>query len=160
MNTGPTILIVDDDDGHALLIQQNLEEAGLLNSMEHLCDGQAIVDFFKAGPDRGRPVKAYIILLDIRMPKLDGIEVLRLLKSNRDLRTIPIFIVTTSDDRQDIERCYTLGCNGYIVKPVTYSLFSDAIRALGRFTQILSVPPLDEERDWGLVGSGRGQDHV
>src|SRR3954465_4380962 len=92
----PTILIVDDDEGHAILIRENLEAAGLKNKIEHFRDGQAILDFF----NQGRPsnTESYLILLDIRMPKVDGIEVLRRLKADPKLRNLPVIMLTTTDD--------------------------------------------------------------
>lgn len=142
MRPDPIILIVEDDEGHALLIRQNLEEAGLSSPIRHFCDGQAALDFFFDGS--GHPVThpgcSYVVLLDIRMPKVDGIEVLRRLKQDRDLRRLPIVMLTTADDMRDVERCYALGCSAYIQKPVDYEHFAEAMRRIGLFTQLLLVP--------------------
>jgi CheY-like chemotaxis protein len=136
----PTILIVDDDEGHAILIRENLEAAGLSNRIEHFRDGQAILDFFFQGKhDRN---ETYLILLDIRMPKVDGIEVLRRLKADAELGKLPVIMLTTTDDTREVERCYELGCNVYIQKPVDYEKFADAIRRLGLFVPLLLVPPM------------------
>lgn len=135
-----TILIVDDDEGHAILIRENLEAAGLRNRMEHFRDGQAILDFFaQRRPDDH---ESYLVLLDIRMPKIDGIEVLRRLKANPRLGKLPVIMLTTTDDVREIERCYELGCNVYIQKPVDYDRFADAIRRLGLFVPLLLIPPV------------------
>jgi CheY-like chemotaxis protein len=134
----PSILIVDDDEGHAILIRENLEAAGIPNRIEHFRDGQAILDFFAQRPDD--LAESYLVLLDIRMPKVDGIEVLRRLKANPKLAKLPIIMLTTTDDSREVERCYELGCNVYIQKPVDYERFAEAIRRLGLFVPLLLVP--------------------
>ena len=131
------VLIVDDDEGHAILIRENLEAVGLRASIEHLSDGQAVLDFFAKGvahPD------TFMVLLDIRMPKVDGIEVLRRLKSDPALAKLPVIMLTTTDDTREVNRCYALGCNGYIQKPVDFEKFADAIRNLGLFVPLLLIP--------------------
>ena len=133
-----TILIVDDDEGHAILIRENLESAGIHSRIEHFRDGQAILDFFAQRPAEDR--ETYLVLLDIRMPKIDGIEVLRRLKAEPRLAKIPVIMLTTTDDAREVERCYQLGCNVYIQKPVDYDRFADAIRRLGLFVPLLLIP--------------------
>ncbi|HWA88329.1 MAG TPA: response regulator [Opitutus sp.] len=144
MKVEPVIVIVDDDEGHAILIRQNLEVAGLSNRIEHFRDGQAVLDFFfKDNPRRAsEPSQMYLVLLDIRMPKVDGIEVLRRLKSDPELRKLPVIMLTTTDDAREVERCHQLGCNVYMQKPVDYEKFADAIRRLGMFVTLLLVPPV------------------
>ena len=137
-NNAPTILIVDDDEGHAILIRENLEAAGLTNRIVHFHDGQAVLDFFS--DRRGRPHETFLVLLDIRMPKVDGIEVLRRLKEDPELGKLPVIMLTTTDDSREVERCYELGCNVYIQKPVDYDRFAEAIRRLGLFVTLLLVP--------------------
>jgi CheY-like chemotaxis protein len=133
-----TILIVDDDEGHAILIAENLTAAGLKNRIEHFRDGQSILDFFARRP--ADDSETYLLLLDIRMPKVDGIEVLRRLRARPAHHTLPIIMLTTTDDSREIERCYELGCNVYIQKPVDYDRFADAIRRLGMFVPLLLIP--------------------
>ncbi len=143
LNQTPTILIVEDDEGHAILIRENLEAAGLSNRIERFCDGQAILDFFfKANPRRGSNGESFLILLDIRMPKVDGIEVLRRLKADPQLHKLPVIMLTTTDDTREVERCHEFGCNGYIQKPVDYEKFTEAIRRIGLFLPLLLVPQL------------------
>ncbi len=142
MNNTPTILIVEDDEGHAILIRENLEMAGLKNPIEHFRDGQAVLDYFF---DRdGRVLRGhegtYLVLLDIRMPKVDGIEVLRRLKADPELRKLPVIMLTTTDDSREVERCHALGCSVYIQKPVDYDKFAEAIRRLGLFVPLLQLP--------------------
>lgn len=135
------ILIVDDDEGHAILIRENLEAAGLEREIVHYRDGQAVLDFFAQRP--AGDGDTYLVLLDIRMPKIDGIEVLRRLKADPKLSKLPVIMLTTTDDAREVERCYALGCNVYIQKPVDYERFADAIRRLGLFLPLLLVPPAD-----------------
>ena len=144
MNNSPTILIVDDDEGHAILIRENLEMAGLKNPTRHFRDGQAILDFFfdrEAKAAHG-PDGTYLVLLDIRMPKVDGIEVLRRLKADPILHRLPVIMLTTTDDSREVARCHELGCNVYIQKPVDYDKFAEAIQQLGMFVMLLLVPPV------------------
>lgn len=143
----PIILIVDDDDGHAILVRENLEIAGLDNRIEHFRDGQAVLDFFfhPDGNSQRHPGEVYLVLLDIRMPKVDGIEVLRRLKADPELRKIPVIMLTTTDDQREVERCHNLGCSVYIQKPVDYDKFAEAIRRLGLFVTLLLVPPVADQ---------------
>ena len=138
------ILIADDDAGHARLIEKNLNRAGLMNTIVRFEDGQQILDFlFRRGEGPKRSAEtAYLLLLDIRMPKVDGVEVLRQLKADPELRKIPVSMLTTTDDPREVERCHVLGCNNYIVKPVDYDKFSEAIRQLGLFVSLVQVPEI------------------
>ena len=144
MSQAATILIVDDDEGHAILTRESLEAAGFRNQIQHVRDGQAALDFFlEPGTEKVRiNGEAYLILLDIRMPKLDGIEVLRRLKAHPRLRALPVIMLTTTDDIREVERCHQLGCSVYIQKPVDCQRFSEAIRRLGLFLMLLQVPPV------------------
>jgi CheY-like chemotaxis protein len=141
MNQTPTILIVDDDEGHAILIRENLEAAGVTNPIEHFRDGQAILDYLF----RSRPASehTYLILLDIRMPKVDGIEVLRRLKADPQLKKLPVIMLTTTDDAREVDRCHQLGCSIYIQKPVDYERFTEAMRRLGLFLPLMVVPAVN-----------------
>ncbi|HVZ64069.1 MAG TPA: response regulator [Lacunisphaera sp.] len=144
MHPTPTILIVEDDEGHAILIRENLEMAGVRNPMRHFRDGQAILDFFFDADGRAihRADGTFLLLLDIRMPKVDGIEVLRRIKADPELRSLPVIMLTTTDDSREVRRCHELGCNVYIQKPVDYDRFAEAIRRLGQFVSLLVVPPV------------------
>ena len=146
MNSEPVILIVDDDEGHAILVRENLEAAGLTHRIKHFRDGQAVLDYFfdrVTGRARGHGEK-YLVLLDIRMPKVDGVEVLRRLKSDPELRKLPVIMLTTTDDAREVERCHQLGCSVYIQKPVDYDRFAQAIRRLGEFVSLLQVPTVSD----------------
>jgi CheY-like chemotaxis protein len=141
------ILIAEDDDGHAALIRKNLQRAGIHNEIIRFRDGQEVIDFLFAEGDRphrqhGAP---YVLLLDIRMPKVDGVEVLRRIKADSELGKLPVIMLTTTDDPSEIEKCHDLGCNSYITKPIDYDNFVNAVRQLGLFLQIVEVPNLDHD---------------
>lgn len=138
------ILIADDDAGHARLIEKNLRRAALGNRIERFEDGQQVLDFlFRRGDRKREPETAYFLLLDIRMPKVDGVEVLRQLKQDPELRKIPVIMLTTTDDPREVERCHALGCSNYIVKPVDYEQFAEAIGKMGSFIVLVQVPELN-----------------
>lgn len=133
-----TILLVEADPGHAFLVTENLREAGVTNRIEHLDDGVAVLDYLTHRPPGS--LQRFIMLLDIRMPKMDGIQVLRRLKSDRNLAIISVIMLTTTDDMREVDLCYKLGCSVYLQKPVNYERFAEAIRRLGLFVSTLSVP--------------------
>jgi CheY-like chemotaxis protein len=137
-----TIVLVEDDPGHARLIEKNLRRAHITNDIVVLRDGQEAVEyFFPAGKDAavGRTLPL-LVLLDLNLPGLDGYQVLTRLKANTHTRRIPVIILTTTDDPREIERCYNLGCNVYITKPVEYAQFTEAIRKLGLFLSVVKIP--------------------
>lgn len=139
------ILVADDDNGHARLIEKNLERAGLHNPVVRFENGQDVLDFLFAcgeGPRR-KPDVPYLLLLDIRMPKVDGIEVLRRIKADPDLRKVHVSMLTTTDDPREVSRCHDLGCNNYLVKPVDYEKFAEAIKQLGMFISLVQVPEIN-----------------
>ena len=142
MNELSTILLVEDDDGHASLIERNLKRAGIADEIHRVRDGQEAIDYVcRAGCFVARgPINPRLVLLDINMPRLDGVEVLRQMKTNEHARTIPVVMLTTTDDPREIDRCYKLGCNAYIKKPIEYGGFVGVVRSLGTFLQILSTP--------------------
>jgi len=133
------IVAAEDDDGHASLIERNLRRAGLSNDLVRLRDGQEAIDYF-IGPRADAHAGACVLLLDIKMPRVDGVEVLRQLRQDPRTVALPIIMLTTTDDPREIERCYDLGCNVYITKPVEYEPFVEAIRRLGLFLQVIKVP--------------------
>lgn len=139
------ILLVEDDPGHATLIERNLRRAGVINEIIKLDDGGKAVDFlFKQGEYAGDSNPApLLVLLDLNMPVLDGCQVLERIKSDERTKHIPVVILTTTDSPQEISRCYDLGCNIYVVKPVEYGKFCEAIRNLGLFLSIVKIPDDD-----------------
>jgi CheY-like chemotaxis protein len=138
------IIVAEDDAGHARLIEKNLRRAGLHNPIQRFENGQEVLDFlFRRGSGpHCRADTAYLLLLDIRMPKVDGVEVLRQVKGDSALRKLPIIMLTTMDDPREIERCHLLGCNSYLVKPVDYDRFGEAITQLGMFVSLVQVPEI------------------
>lgn len=140
------IVIVEDDEGHAILIRQNLEAAGLQKRFMMFRDGQAALDFFlKPTGSAAQVGQTYLMLLDIRMPKVDGVEVLRQLKADPRTRQLPIVMLTTTDDVREVERCHALGCNAYLQKPVDYDRFAEVVHRLGLFLPLLQLPPFRQE---------------
>jgi CheY-like chemotaxis protein len=141
-----TIILAEDDDGHASLVERNLERAGLLNGFLRVHDGQELLDALKARGTPDGPVLSgdVVILLDINMPRIDGIEALKQIKADDATKSIPVIMLTTTDDPREVNRCYELGANVYITKPVEYDNFIEAIRRLGLFLQIVKRP----RNDW------------
>ena len=139
------ILVADDDAGHVRLIEKNLQRAGLHNSMLRFEDGQEILDFLlrRGSGQKRKPDSSYLLLLDIRMPKVDGIEVLRQIKADAELRKLPVTMLTTTDDPREVARCHELGCSNYIVKPVDYEKFTEAIKQFGLFISLVQVPEIN-----------------
>ncbi|WP_435006552.1 response regulator [Tundrisphaera lichenicola] len=142
MNTALTLILAEDDEGHANLVQRNLKRAGFVNEMIHVKDGQEALDYLGGdGQFVDRVLPDYVLLLlDINMPRVDGIEVLRRIKSAPETSMIPVIMLTTTDDPREVERCYDLGCSVYLTKPVEYDGFIEAINRLGLFLQVVKVP--------------------
>jgi CheY-like chemotaxis protein len=137
-----TILLVEDDPGHAVLIEKNLRRAGIANTIVAVNDGQKAVDFLlnSDGHQSGAQPESLVILLDLNLPVLDGYQVLKIIKNDERTRQIPVVILTTTDNPAEVERCYELGCNVYVTKPVEYEAFSKAIQNLGAILSIIKVP--------------------
>ncbi|MFN3287618.1 MAG: response regulator [Sphingomonadaceae bacterium] len=133
-----TILMVEDDEGHARLIERNIRRAGVCNEIVHATDGaSALARLTEDLAGNCRPV---LVLLDLNLPDMSGIAILERLKASEGLRRIPVVILTTTDDEREIQRCYDLGANVYITKPVDYDQFAQAIRQLGLFLSVIQVP--------------------
>jgi len=148
MNKEVIILIADDDEGHAGLIRKNLARAGVANEIMHFRDGQEVVDFLfsKGGRTHRQTGASYVLLLDIRMPRLDGTQVLKQVKADPELRKMPVIMITTTDDPREVDHCHALGCSNYITKPVEYEAFVNAIRQLGLFLAVVPVPRINGNR--------------
>ena len=136
------ILLAEDDDGHASLIQRNLKRAGVANGIVRVKDGQEALDYLRGEGDfAARPPDVpLLLLLDINMPRVDGVGVLRAIKADARLAQLPVIMLTTTDDPREVERCYQLGCSVYITKPVQYQDFVEALTRLGMFLEIIQVP--------------------
>ncbi len=136
------IAMIEDDEGHARLIEKNLRRAGVHNEIVPLKDGASAMDFL-FGPDgtgdinRGRPL---LVLLDLNLPDMSGVDILKRIKEHEHLKVFPVVVLTTTDDQVEIQRCYDLGCNVYITKPVDYEKFAHAIKQFGLFMYVMQVP--------------------
>jgi CheY-like chemotaxis protein len=141
-NEEVAILVVDDDPGHVELVRRNLRRAGINNPILAMGNGKEALDFvFCRGPHAGRKVEGeLLVLLDINMPGIDGVEVLRQIKADPSTKQIPVLMLTTTDDPREVNRCYELGCNVYVTKPVDPAAFIDAINRLGLFISIVKTP--------------------
>ncbi len=135
------ILIAEDDDGHAELIQGGLEESGVCNQIIRFSNGEEVWEFLSGtSANAVRDEKNnYLLLLDINMPKMDGVEVLKRMKSDDKLKEIPVMMLTTTDDPREVEACYRIGCNVYITKPVDFVAFAETLNRLGLFIQIVKI---------------------
>ena len=138
-----TIVMIEDDEGHARLIERNIRRSGVNNEIMPFSDGTSAVNslFGKDGTGVQHKGHALLILLDLNLPDMTGIEILRQVKENKYLKSTPVVVLTTTDDSHEIKRCYELGCNVYITKPVNYESFANAIRQLGLFFSVIQVPP-------------------
>lgn len=145
-NVEVTILLVEDDPGHARLVEKNLRRSSIMNRFVVLNDGQQALDYlFGDGEFRENPAQLpMLVLLDLNLPVLDGYQVLQRIKGDERTRHIPVVVLTTTDDSREVARCYELGCNIYITKPVDYDQFSEAIRKLGLFLTVVKVPDGDQ----------------
>jgi CheY-like chemotaxis protein len=143
MNTPVTIVMIEDDEGHARLIERNIRRSGVNNEIVPFTDGTSAINYLfgKDGSGLERKGHALLILLDLNLPDMTGIEILRQVKENKHLKCTPVVVLTTTDDSHEIKRCYELGCNVYITKPVNYESFANAIRQLGLFFSVIQVPP-------------------
>ena len=140
-----TILIVDDDEGHVELIRRNLRRIALGNPVQSLYDGSQALDYLlRRGEYASRTGTNPLVLLDINMPgAINGIDVLREIKSHPETRSIPVIMLSTTDDPREIAHCYELGCSVYVTKPVNPDQFIEAVKRLGLFLQIIRLA--DEE---------------
>jgi len=138
------ILFVEDSIDDAILTIRALSKSGFTNKLFHVKDGAEALDFiYCKGLYASRKTREYpkLILLDLKMPKVSGMEVLEKIKSDEDLKSIPVVILSSSKEDPDIKKCYALGANSYIVKPVDSENFFSAIKKIGLYWMILSEPP-------------------
>jgi CheY-like chemotaxis protein len=139
------ILLVEDNPNDAELAIRALKKHNLANNLIHVTDGQAALDFLLGtGIHHGRDVHQHpkVVLLDLKLPKLDGIEVLRQVRADERTKLVPIVIMTSSREDRDVVESYKLGANSYIVKPVDFEKFSEAVSHLGLYWLLLNEPPI------------------
>ena len=145
-DNGVILLMAEDDDGHAQLVRERFESVGVRNRIIRFREGKETWDFLSgAAKPCVEDGKAYLLLLDIRMPGLDGIEVLRRVKSDPRLKNMPVIMLTTTDDPREIGLCYELGCNNYLTKPVEFEKFAEVIKRLGLFLMVVKVSKIKAE---------------
>jgi CheY-like chemotaxis protein len=137
------ILLAEDNDRDVELTLAALEEHNLANEVVVARDGAEALDYLHkrgrfAGHANGLPV---VVLLDLKMPKVDGLEVLRQMRANPDFKHIPVVMVTSSREEQDLVRSYQLGVNAYVVKPVDFQKFLESVKQIGFFWAIINEPP-------------------
>ncbi len=141
MNQLKPILLVEDSAKDIELTLAALEDSHLANRVNVLRDGSEALDYLRAHSscsDDGFPA---VMLLDIKMPKISGIEVLRAIKSNPEMKHVPVVMLTSSREGPDLTECYELGANGYVVKPVDFTEFFEAVKALGKYWAVVNEPP-------------------
>jgi CheY-like chemotaxis protein len=135
MNGEPlTILLVEDNADHAELVKRNLEDSQVANRLHHVEDGETALDYLfgrGAYADRERFPRPHLVLLDLRLPRVDGLEVLKQIKSDPHLHTIPVVVLTTSDAERDMALAYEHNANSYLTKPVDFGRFTVLLRDLG-----------------------------
>jgi CheY-like chemotaxis protein len=138
------ILVVEDDDDDLDMTLYALRKANLTDLVQVVRDGEEALDFiFCEGQHLGRPMDSVpkVILLDLKLPKVDGFEVLKRIKSDPRTRNIPVVVLTSSQEQQDVLASYDLGVNSYMVKPVNFESFADAVEKLGMYWLLLNQPP-------------------
>ena len=137
-----TILLAEDDEGHATLVRRNLGRAVLPTEAVHVRDGQEALDYLhRRGTWSGRPIHdSLLILLDLNMPRLGGLDVLDALKGDETRAHIPVFVLTTTDNPAELDRCYARGASACLVKPVDYGSFGEMVRRLADFLQTARMP--------------------
>ena len=141
MSQHVTIVMIEDDEGHARLIEKNIRRAGINNPIKHFLDGTSAVDYLENAPEGPNHNGPALVLLDLNLPDMSGTDILGRIKGGTDaLKRTPVVVLTTTDDKVEIQRCYDLGCNVYITKPVNYESFAQAIRQLGLFLSVIQVP--------------------
>jgi two-component system response regulator len=140
------IMLVEDNPDDAALTMRALKKQNIANKLIHLHDGAEALDFiYGTGNYAGRNIQITpkVILLDLKMPKVNGMEVLEKLKTDETTKAIPIVMLTSSAEDPDIEKCYKLGANSYIVKPVEFEEFTKAVAGLGMYWMLLNRPPYE-----------------
>ena len=140
-----SIVMIEDDLGHARLIEKNIRRAGISNDIRHFTDGTTALDYLFNAPEGPTLNGPALVLLDLNLPDMSGTDILAKIKGEGAgaLRRTPVVVLTTTDDKVEIQRCYDLGCNVYITKPVNYESFADAIRQLGLFLSVIQVPEVE-----------------
>jgi CheY-like chemotaxis protein len=136
------ILIAEDDEGHMTLIEKNLRRSGIKNPILHFKNGREVLDFLFGVGEKLERHKGYLLILDIRMPSVGGLDVLTKMKADEELRKIPVIMLTALSAPGEVERFHMMGCSNFVPKPVDYNEFEKAIEYLGKFLSIVQVPTI------------------
>jgi CheY-like chemotaxis protein len=140
------IVMIEDDEGHARLIEKNIRRAGVTNAIRHFTDGTSAMEYLFHAPDGPAMNGPALVLLDLNLPDMSGTDILSRMKAEGSaLKRTPVVVLTTTDDKVEIQRCYDLGANVYITKPVNYESFAQAIRQLGLFLTVIQVPEVEAD---------------
>lgn len=136
------IVMIEDDEGHARLIERNIRRAGVNNEIVGFFSGAEALKFLLGSDGSGQVSagKSLLVLLDLNLPDMSGVDILAKIKDNAHLKRSPVVVLTTTDDQREVQRCYDLGANVYITKPVDYEAFANAIRQLGLFFSVMQIP--------------------
>ncbi|KAB0680146.1 response regulator [Aureimonas leprariae] len=132
--------MIEDDEGHARLIEKNIRRAGVTNEIRHFTDGTSALAYLYQAEDGPALNGPAMVLLDLNLPDMSGTDILARMKADGPLKRTPVVVLTTTDDKVEIQRCYDLGANVYITKPVNYESFAQAIRQLGLFLSVIQLP--------------------
>lgn len=137
-----SIIMIEDDEGHARLIEKNIRRAGVTNEIVPFLNGSSALAYLlgEDGTGAGHAGKPLLLLLDLNLPDMTGISILERLRQSERLRRMMVIVLTTTDDPSEIHRCYDLGANVYVTKPMQYEAFVNAIRQLGLFLSVVTVP--------------------
>lgn len=148
MSAYKRILLAEDSDPDVYLTLEALREQHVANEVVVVRDGEEALDYmYRRGAYAGRaPGHPLVLLLDVKMPKLDGLDVLRTLRADSEMRTVPIVMLTSSREEADLTRSYQLGANAYVVKPVDFGQFFAAVKQIGMFWAVINEPPPDGTR--------------
>jgi CheY-like chemotaxis protein len=137
------IVMIEDDEGHARLIEKHIRRVGVTNDIVSFRDGASALRFLLDEAGELPAQRQYLILLDLNLPDMTGVDILARLKANEQTRRLPVIVLTTTDDPREIQRCYDLGANVYMTKPLQSASFANAIRQLGLFLAVMQVPEVN-----------------
>jgi len=142
------VLLVEDDEAHAEIVRRNLLANRLTNPLIHVSDGEAALDYLYRRNRFSNPTtspRPGLVVLDLRLPKVDGLEVLRIIKADPKLLAIPVVILTTSNSEEDKQKAYAAHANSYLVKPVHFPQFKKLMESLGYYWLASNAPPHEQE---------------
>lgn len=141
-DAGVSMVMIEDDEGHARLIEKNIRRAGVGNEIIAFGTGAAALEYLLGPGEKKSPgsLGPRLILLDLNLPDMTGLDILARIRAEEQTRRLPVIVLTTTDDKREIAKCYDLGANVYIVKPLNYESFANAIRQLGLFLSVIQIP--------------------